>query len=127
MRSAAALIAVPDFPVRGVADDARPVDHAVERAEATIRQLDDCLHRASVGHVRVRTQGLTAQPLDSFAGAASCPGAPDQHEPRLVLRGEVVGDRHADLAEAAGNQVDAALTERWHALEAFAGFDLLAR
>src|SRR5262245_59215596 len=124
------MIAVLDFPIAVIPNDACPVDDAMESPKALIRLLDDSLHRAYIRHTRVHIQNLGTQFLDPLdcgdsrangiiGRVASDPrvpgfsawqaGTPDQHETGPVLRSEVLCNRDADLAKSTCNQIDAAL------------------
>src|SRR5207248_10666746 len=104
------IIAVFDFPIAVLPNDASPMDDTMKVAKALVRLLDGTTHRADIRHTRVHAQNLAAQFLDSLDRAASradgiidrvagdpCvpgfpdgeAGTPDQHQAGSVFSGQV--------------------------------------
>ena len=109
--------------------DARGVEDAVQVAEAFHRLLDDRAHGVLVGHVRGQDQDLRAQGLqlahrpdlagDGVVGQCPVQGrvpllprgqgrAPHQGQPRAHFLGQIAGEEQAHVAQAAGDEIDAA-------------------
>src|SRR5438046_2718756 len=67
----AVIIAVFDFPIAVLPNDASPMDDTMKVAKALVRLLDGATHRADIRHTRVHAQNLAAQFLDSLDRADS--------------------------------------------------------
>ncbi len=108
------------------------MDDAVQRAEPIQRSCDGQAHVGEAGHVRRHDEHLRAERFDradrlNLAGdavvrrvtvepilpgiAGRRRGTANQHELRLDVAGKPPGDCEPDVAEAAGNQVDAVLAQ----------------
>ncbi len=96
--------------------DAGAVHDAVDPAEATVGRRDHGRHLGLVRYVGGGEHHLGAERLERAHRLEPVRGrrgrAAHQHQPGLAGLGEVAGEDQADFAEAAGDQVDAALAGR---------------
>src|SRR5689334_15195392 len=100
-----------DFHVAFITNDACPVDDAMQSAKTSDRLLDDPAHRPLIGHIRGHVLDLATQPLDSLDGTGGQRTSTHENEASAVLLGQIFRHRSTDVAESAGDQIDAALSE----------------
>ncbi|XHF13061.1 hypothetical protein NR798_13745 [Archangium gephyra] len=98
-----------------VAQHAGRVDDAMERTEAAQHPGDEHLGLIAAGDVRPQVEGLRAmggQGLEAGAHLRVLLGPPGEHQPGLVLAGEVLREEVSEPAASTGDEVDALVPER---------------
>ena len=96
--------------------DAGTVQHAVQRAEASLDVRDQCARPVRIGDVRLQIHRFRAertQLLQRFLDPRVRGRAPGDRQPGAVVFGQMAREQDAQAAEAAGDQIRSTLLERY--------------